>query len=254
MAQKTHSAKRERLSHSGNEKHSGASLAAGLVLGAVIAAYLFITNADPKPFEAYNFINTGLCLWVPLLVIVLVLKRDPSEFGMAVGDRRQGLKWALFLWLAMLPLIVFAGHLPAFREQYLNHRLTQPLAGVGSVFDGAHAHLPALIYYELSMGFYMFCWEFFFRGFLLFGLRESKLGTWGAVILQALPFMLLHWSWRSDVSKPFIEVLGSLPAALILGILAIRTKSFVYGFVAHWGVSMALDVYLLLPFISVRFG
>ena len=44
------------------------------------------------------------------------------------------------------------------------------------------------------MGFYMFCWEFFFRGFLLFGLQKSRLGAWGAVIVQALLFALLHWS------------------------------------------------------------
>ena len=113
------------------------------------------------------------------------------------------------------------------------------------MFDGAHVNLRALLYYELGMGFYMFCWEFFFRGFLLFGLMKTRLGTTGAVLAQAVPFALLHWSWQAVASKPSQEVIGSFIAAIVLGILAVRTRSFLYGYLAHWGVSLTLDLILL---------
>jgi len=141
-----------------------------------------------------------------------------------------------------------------FQSQYLYGRLSQPLAGVGPVFFMQHVNLKALLYYELAMGFYMFCWEFFFRGFLLFGLQKSILKTWGAVIVQALIFALLHWSYVKDASKPPVEVLSAIPGGIILGILALRTRSFVYGFLAHWAISLTLDLILLAPFIFHRFG
>jgi membrane protease YdiL (CAAX protease family) len=245
---------RSRDSESTSSAPAGLTGAVTVIVGALVVAYLFITNGDQKYFEPYQFINTGLCFWVPMFTILFVLRAEPADFGLCGGDRRLGWKWALFLWLAMLPLVFFAARLPVFREQYLNGRLAQQLAGVGPVFDGARVHLKALVYYELGMGFYFFCWEFFFRGFLLFGLMKTRLGTWGAVAVQALPFMLLHWSWQSHASKPYLEVLGSLPAAIILGLAAVRTRSFVHGYIAHWGVATTLDLCLLAPFIRGGFG
>ena len=241
------------------EKGTGRSPghATGIVtflVGSLIAAYLFFTNPDPKSPEEYWFINTGLCLWLPLMVILLGLKAEPSQFGLARGDRRLGLKWALIAWVGMVIVLAIISRLPQFQSQYLYGRLSQSLAGVGPVFSANHVNLRALLYYELAMGFYMFCWEFFFRGFLLFGLQKTWLGTWGAVIFQALLFMLLHWSWQPGASKPGLEVLSALPGGIILGILAIRTKSFLYGYIAHWAISATLDIFQLAPFIIRHIG
>ena len=231
--------------------------ATGLVTflaGSAIVAFLFWTNPLWPMFEPYNFVNTGLCLWLPLMTILLVLKQDPAHFGMARGDRKLGMKLALIGWALMLLPLAVASHRPEFQRQYLMGRLSQPLALVGPVFGGGQVHLPALLYYELSFGFYMFCWEFFFRGFLLFGLQKTWLGTWGAVIAQALPFMLLHWSWQATASKPPVEVLSALPGGIILGMIAVRTRSFLYGYLIHWGISLSLDLLLLAPFIFHHFG
>ncbi len=239
------------------DKTGGSSGAAGLVtflVGGAIVAYLFTTNADPKNFEAYNFLNTGLCLWLPLLTILFALRQEPAQFGLARGDRRQGLKWALLAWIAMLLVLVVASRRPDFQQQYLYGRLAQPLAGVGVVFNGLRVHPKALIYYEMGMGFYFFCWEFFFRGFLLFGLQKSKLGTAGAVVVQAALFTLLHWSWQAHASKPSLEVLSAFPGGILLGVLAVRTRSFLYGYLAHWAISLTFDLFQLAPFIFRHFG
>ena len=226
------------------------------LVGAAIVAYLFLTNPDPKSFEAYNFINTGLCLWLPLLVILFVLRQEPNQFGLTRGDQRFGLKWALIAWIAMILPIVYFAHRADVQQYYLHGRLsTWELSGVGFVFnDGNRVNLKALLYYELGMGFYMFCWEFFFRGFLLFGLQKSRLGAWGAVIVQALLFMLIHWSLDARASKPGLEVLSALPGGIILGWFALRTRTFLYGYLVHWALSVTLDLFLLVPFIFHRFG
>ena len=70
---------------------------------------MFWTNPLWPTYKSYKFVNTGLCLWLPLLIILLGLKQEPSHFGLTRGDRRLGLKWALLFWIAMLlPLVIFS--------------------------------------------------------------------------------------------------------------------------------------------------
>ncbi len=259
MATKTRAA---RAGGAGEKDRSGDG-ATGLVtflVGGLIAAYLFFTNPDPKSPESYWFINTGLCLWLPLVTILLFLRSEPSQFGMTRGDRRLGLKWILIAWVVMVLILAVVVSIPSlhsqFQNQYLYGRLSRPMEGVGAPFMPftRHVNFKALLFYELAMGFYMFCWEFFFRGFLLFGLQKSLLGTWGAVIVQAGLFALLHWSLDPQASKPLAEVASAFPGGLVLGILALRTRSFLYGFLAHWAISLTLDIILLVPFIFRHFG
>ena len=259
MATKTRAVRPE--SDRGKGGGQGDDRATGIVtflVGGLIAAYLFWTNPDEKSPEAYWYINTALCLWVPLVTILLVLKSEPSQFGLTRGDRRLGLKWTWISLIVMTVVLAVAVSIPTFhaqfQQQYLYGRLSRYLSGVGPVFFNGHVSLKALLYYELAMGFYMFCWEFFFRGFLLFGLQKSRLGSWGAVIVQAVLFALLHWSYIPGASKPPVEVLSALPGGLILGILALRTRSFLYGFLAHWGISLLLDLILLSQFIFRHIG
>jgi len=267
MATKTRASRGdgEKSDKSGGRGGEGATGLVTFLVGVLIVAYLFFTNPDPKSPESYWFINTGLCLWLPLVTVLLFLRQEPSQFGLTRGDRRLGLKWTGITWGVMVLLLAVVASLPSlhsqFQEQYLYGRLSRPLEGVGQPFVRdfthpalGHVNLKALLYYELAMGFYMFCWEFFFRGFLLFGLQKSRLGAWGAVIIQALLFALLHWSYVPVASKPPVEVLSALPGGLILGVLALRTRSFVYGFLAHWAISLTLDLILLAPFIFRHFG
>jgi membrane protease YdiL (CAAX protease family) len=86
-------------------------------------------------------------------------------------------------------------------------------------------------------GLYLFCWEFFFRGFLLFGLSRS-LGPWVAVFAQMIAFGVMHHG------KP--EFLGSFVSGAALGILALRSKSFMPCFVLHWTISILFDVLAIM--------
>jgi membrane protease YdiL (CAAX protease family) len=84
----------------------------------------------------------------------------------------------------------------------------------------------------------MFCWEFFFRGYLLFGLARTV--KWLAVIVQAVVFGALHWY------KVPLELAASFGAGIVLGILALRAKSFLPCFALHWLVSVSFDVLILV--------
>ena len=88
-------------------------------------------------------------------------------------------------------------------------------------------HFPdALVISTLAFGVYMFAWEFFFRGLLIGGLRE----TFGshAIVIQAVPFTLAHFG------KPELEVFASFFVGLALGWIAYYGRTFLPAFVMHW--------------------
>ena len=92
--------------------------------------------------------------------------------------------------------------------------------------------------YEISYGVYMFCWEFFFRGFMLFGL-ERRFGNY-SILIQTIPFAVMHYR------KPFPEAVGSIFAGLLLGFMAFETRSFIYGAAIHWFVALTMDLFALV--------
>jgi membrane protease YdiL (CAAX protease family) len=225
------------------------------LVGATICAFLFWQNPFLGNFETYRLINCGLLLFVPLVVILLFLRQSPVQFGLARGDRKVGLKWALIAWIAMLPVLAFAASRHSFIAYY-GQSLAQVLGYAApypySPFFKPHFYLAGLVYYELATAFYLFCWEFFFRGFLLFGLARARfIGAVGAILIQTIPFTLLHWSVVPGASKPPLEIASAFFGGIILGVLAWRTRSFVYGFLIHWAISVTLDLMLLAKVMSL---
>jgi membrane protease YdiL (CAAX protease family) len=239
-------------SPSTTRSHDTLTGAVTLFVGASITAFLFLANPWLRPFEGYNQVNDALLLWVPLMVILFFLKQGPSEFGVDAGDRKFGLIAVVIAVACMVPILLFASKQPSFQAVY-GARLSQPLAIDNYAFAvnlRPPLHIEGFLYYEAMMGFYFFCWEFFFRGFLLFGLAKFKiLGYWGAVFIQTLPFTLLHWSLIQSASKPPMEIASAFFGGLILGALAVKTKSFFYGFVIHWFIALGLDLMVILPYL-----
>jgi membrane protease YdiL (CAAX protease family) len=84
------------------------------------------------------------------------------------------------------------------------------------------------LYFEATHGALLFFWEFFFRGFILFGLAK-KIGP-TALPVHAIPFALFH------MGKPSAEVIASFFAALLLGQIALKAKSFLPAFLIHWAI------------------
>lgn len=79
--------------------------------------------------------------------------------------------------------------------------------------------------------------EIFFRGFMLRGLRSfgSK-----AIFVMIVPYCMIHYG------KPMPETLGAILAGMVLGTLAMRTKSIWGGVMIHMGVALTMDNFALL--------
>jgi membrane protease YdiL (CAAX protease family) len=146
---------------------------------------------------------------VPVALVVLVWRDDPRRYGLIAGDWKLGLPIALGGIVIMAPIIWYLGHQPDFVRYYA------PLV----------AGRPAwrLV---LESGLDMFAWEFFFRGWLLwtFGRKYGADAIW----LQTVPFVLMH------LLKPELEQLSTILGGVFFGLLAWRTRSFLWGFLLHW--------------------
>ena len=109
----------------------------------------------------------------------------------------------------MAVVIWIVGHMPEFRVYYAPLSAQRPAWRI-----------------VLDAGVDMFAWEFFFRGWLM-GAFGRKYGT-DAIWLQMIPFALMH------VWKPELEVLSTIVGGVFFGILAWRTRSFIWGWLLHW--------------------
>jgi membrane protease YdiL (CAAX protease family) len=175
----------------------------------VVLATLILIVAFNNRFIEGEYDRFFLEFIVPVLWIVAVWREDPRRFGLTLGDWRLGLPVTIAGIAAMAAIIWFLGREPDFRAYYTDTIAGRPMGRL--VVDTAVD---------------IFAWEFFFRGWLLWSFGR-KYGT-DAIWLQIVPFALMH------VWKPEIEQLSTVLGGAFFGLLAWRTKSFIWGWLLHW--------------------
>lgn len=149
---------------------------------------------------------------IPMLIVLLVLRGTPSDFGFQWGNWRVGLAWTAVAALGMAIVLWFIARTPAMQEYYEARAPRETLR---------------LIYLT---GVDLFGWEFIWRGFILFGLARI-LGPGPAIMIQAIPFAFMH------LGKPEIETLSTIFGGIGFGFVAWQSQSFVYPWLIHWFIS-----------------
>ncbi|MHC4777898.1 MAG: CPBP family intramembrane glutamic endopeptidase [Planctomycetota bacterium] len=156
----------------------------------------------------------------PTIVALAVMRKGPLSMGLGWGKLHRHL-WVYGLLLAgVLPFVI----LSSFRSDFL---FTYPFSrniGLQVRFFIAWEVLYVLQFLGL---------EYFFRGFLLFPLEE-ELGK-NAVLVMIVPYAMIHFQ------KPFIEANGAVFAGLILGWMALKTRSIWGGVLLHGTVAVTMD-------------
>lgn len=209
---------------------------ATLLVGLGVTGFLFWKNRQGMAFTEYYLLNTALLLGLPLLVVLLPLRREAADFGMTPGNVGGGLGAAVLLWALFLPVIWYVSPRPEFQEYYLRQ-----LRSSGALL-GPRLEWGGFFFHQTVLGFYMFGWEWYHRGFLLHGLRRLMPVLWAA-LFQACAFALLHYR------KPPIEVASSFFGALLLAGVALRYRSFLPCFLLHWAISMSFDAAVLYHYL-----
>jgi membrane protease YdiL (CAAX protease family) len=174
-----------------------------------------VFRRDPAILRIATLQRFVLLVAVPLAVIVLLFRDDPRRYGLRLGDWRAGLSLAGAGTAITLPIVVWAGHQPAFAAYYAPSGTNLPDLALTNGLDVAAA-------------------EFMFRGFLMFTLLRT-VGPL-AVLLAAVPFTFSHFG------KPELETLSTLVGGSIFGWLDWRTGSILYSAVAHLVILTAVMV------------
>jgi membrane protease YdiL (CAAX protease family) len=152
--------------------------------------------------------RTLLYFIIPMIIILVIFRENPKEYGFALGDWKAGIVITLGAIILISPILWLVGRGDASMQNYY-----KPMV----------AGLPWSTLLDL------FGWEFIFRGWLLFGYAR-KFGA-DALWLQAVPFALAH------LGKPELETLSTIFGGFTFGWVAWRTKSFVYPLLIHWFVA-----------------
>jgi membrane protease YdiL (CAAX protease family) len=181
----------------------------------------------PGPGPQYYYFLSSLILLgiIPTLLAVFVLKIDLSEMGLGLGNVKTGAILTIIGLFFMVLLAYISSKNAEFRTEYPLYRdLLIDRRGLSA--------------YLLVYGLYYLGWEIFFRGFMLFGLR-NKFGDTASILIQTIPSCLMH------IGKPQAEIFSSILAGLIFGWAALKCRSIWPIFIAHWGLGAFLDLFII---------
>ncbi|WP_324735759.1 CPBP family archaeomyxosortase MrtA [Thermococcus sp. SY098] len=156
------------------------------------------------------------------LTAAYLLGFKPNKLGFKIG-KREGYIWAFALFIATLPLSIYASRIESFRSFY-------PIFSYSSWGD--------FIFKELLIGAIMFAHEAFYRGILLFSLAEKN--EWLGILLQNIPYTLIH------IGKPTLEIPYSFIAGIIFAKMDLKSESFLPSFLLHWIGAVAFDVLCII--------
>ena len=148
----------------------------------------------------------------------------PKDSLLDMGLRVRGFfqhAWIYVLCLAfVLPAMVLVASQPDFGTYYPFYKLS----------SRSWADFMA---WELMYWMQFLSLEMFFRGWMLGAMRKS-IGA-AAIFVMAVPYCMIHYG------KPYLEANGAIVAGIVLGSLAMHTRSIYAGFLVHVTVAFLMD-------------
>jgi membrane protease YdiL (CAAX protease family) len=165
-------------------------------------------------------------LLVPIVVVKVVLRERLVDFGL--GLKRSTSGWPIYAAMAvfMVPVVVAAASTDAFLRKYPFFRLEpgEPIP-------------PEFWRWELLYAVQFVALEFFFRGFMVHGLKH-RLGS-ASILAMTTPYCMIHFG------KPMAETFAAILAGLVLGAMSLKTGTIWLGAALHILVAWTMDALAL---------
>jgi membrane protease YdiL (CAAX protease family) len=162
---------------------------------------------------------------VPALTVKLVFRENLREYGLRTqGFSEHAWIYGLF-YCVVLVCVVGVSFTPEFSSYY-------------PFYKSANRSWLDFGAWELLYAAQFFSLEFFFRGFWLKACKSS-MGS-HAIFAAVVPYCMIHYG------KPWLEALGAIIAGIVLGTLALKTRSIWSGFLIHVSVAISMDTAALL--------
>ncbi len=172
----------------------------------------------------WTFIHLIGYVVIPLIIIKGCFKERLALYGVQRGDTYR---YRLHYLALAAPIVVFA-FFASFRADFSH---TYPFYSLASrsYFD--------LLVWECLYIMQFVALEFFFRGFFLHSLQPA-LG-FNRIAVMSIPYLLIHFP------KPWLEAFGALPFGLLLGWLALRSRSMWGGVAVHVTIALSMDFFAI---------
>jgi membrane protease YdiL (CAAX protease family) len=160
---------------------------------------------------------------LPALVIWFVFRERLADYGWKLRGAFADYWVYLVMFAIVGPLVLIVSRDSHFQHTYPFLYLApgEPLWPDFWIWEGLYA----LQFLAL---------EFFFRGFMLHGLRP-RFGAY-AIPVMTVPYCMIHL-----LAKPLPESLASIIAGLALGFMSLRTRSVLMGAAIHITVALSMD-------------
>jgi membrane protease YdiL (CAAX protease family) len=160
---------------------------------------------------------------LPLIAVKLIFKESLQNYGLTFKNAIKDYRIYLIMIAFMIPLVLAISFNPSFQAKYPFYQIApnQPLT-------------PQFFLWEIEYLIQFFAVEFFFRGFLLHGLKH-RFGYY-AVFIMTIPYCMIHFG------KPMAETLAAIVAGVVLGTLSLKSKNIYLGFLIHISVAITMDV------------
>ncbi len=159
---------------------------------------------------------------IPCLAVKYILKEKLSDYGLKWKGMFSAGKVYFAALLFILPFVVWVSYSPHFQVTY-------PFFVPTNKSD----MIPYFLCWELMYVLQFFALEFFFRGFMVQGLKP-QFGAY-SVFVMVIPYCMIHFG------KPMPEGVGSIFAGVFLGLMSYRTGSVWLGAMLHVAVALSMD-------------
>ena len=186
-------------------------------------AFFASANSEFNTLAFWGVMQVVSYVLLPSVVIRKVFKARMSDFGTRLRGIGSHGRTYISLFALSVPFIVFASTTLAFQQKYPFYDLA-PGEGLW----------PFMFIWWIIYAAQFMALEFFFRGFLVHGLK-ARLG-YMAVFVMIIPYTMLHFT------KPPIEALAAIAGGFVLGSLSLETRSVWWGAALHIAVAGTMDV------------
>jgi len=180
-------------------------------------------NAQLHSLIYWALITIFFYIIPPIILIKFIFKEKLNSYGLGFQNAFSEYKIYLIMLLVMIPLVLFFSRTTSFQQRYPFYSLRK-----------GESIYPNLLLWECVYFIQFFALEFFFRGFLLHGMK-SQLGYY-SVFAMTIPYCMIHFT------KPLPETLAAIIAGIVLGTLSLKSNSIWLGVFIHCTVALSMDI------------
>jgi membrane protease YdiL (CAAX protease family) len=192
-------------------------------LPGLVSVIHFSDNEQLSDLANWVLILCTFYFILPVLVIKLFFREDLTDYGLKLKGAFKDYWIYLIMLSVIVPLVAYFSTTASFQEKYPFYELS-----------AGEKLFPNFWIWEGLYFLQFVALEFFFRGFMVHGLKH-RFGIY-SVLVMTIPYCMIHFG------KPLPETIAAILAGLVLGMLSLKTRSILLGVAIHYSVGLMMDL------------